>query len=535
MTWIWSGRCRAMSGPGTDDMMHRNTIEHVATGLLFLLMILSVGLLCYANLTHFTAFMDADVASDVLLAKELAANHFVIPETWRISTESRILYTANLAAFIYPMTDDLNLSMGIACNLYAFLLCAVMALFYRRIGVKGSAFAAAILLPFVITVSVKGALEIYILYAGHYLTVLVTTYLILFLYAGYLRGKRMSGWKSLVILLMALINGLQGMRGFLMVFLPILVTECLRLLICHRKQLRFLAVIGCSAVLSYLAARIVSGGTTDTSRNIRNGIQKMLGEAIPAMRTLFTRDAGTVYHACAVLISLIAAGTILYRFVRIGIDALKGPLEQDGSSGEMIPFWTTLPLAVSGAVMFLAMSFTTSEVASRYLVYLVFAVSAGYALFLQRQSRDGRAISLIPVILCAILSFKYNHKNLIINDASATSAYMRIADWMQENGYEKGYATFDWASTVTVVSNDRVHVRPVNNMTDLEGNKWLANATWYPPYTEQDRPVVYITTDYTDEALRETFSKRGIVPARSQDIDEFHLYVTESDLTIWRD
>ena len=201
-------------------------------------------------------------------------------------------------------------------------------------------------------------------------------------------------------------------------------------------------------------------------------------------------------------------------------------------------------MAASFVLTVLAMAYTTGEAATRYGIYLLFGAGAGYGVLLQQlsqQTKKGRRsnirylMAILPVIVCAAGALSYNYRNLIKNDHMAQSAYGRIAAEMQVRGVKKGYATFDWANTITVVSNDTVHVRPVNNMKDLEGSKWLANETWYPPYTEQECPVVYITTAYTRETFLETAEMRNIRISEELAVEEYTLFFTAMDYTIWKD
>lgn len=195
--------------------------------------------------------------------------------------------------------------------------------------------------------------------------------------------------------------------------------------------------------------------------------------------------------------------------------------------------WSILPLLMSFLIMVAAMTFTTAEAAPRYGVFLFFAAAAGLGLFLKRVSgRPFCIVALAAASLCALAALYYHYQNLIVNDTSAQSDYAQVAGMMKERGVTKGYATFDHANTITVIANDAVQVRPVNNMNDLEGAKWLANAAWYPPYTDADQPVFYIVTDYTYEDFMQAAKERGIMITEELHAGAFTLFLSDRDVTI---
>ena len=104
---------------------------------------------------------------------------------------------------------------------------------------------------------------------------------------------------------------------------------------------------------------------------------------------------------------------------------------------------------------------------------------------------------------------------------------------MEEHRYEHGYSTFNNANTITVISNNRVKVRAVDNMYDLHGCKWLTDMSWYPPTKSSEGATVYIVvTDWQpdfDMFLDETAP--GIIEQTT--IGDYNIYVLDHDYTIW--
>ena len=100
-----------------EALLARRFRQRVGEALLALLLLFAVGEFVCANLFHYTRYMDADIAGEVLFAKMTAKNGLIPPSTWAYSTERRTLYPCRLGAVLYALTGNLNLSMGIACSL----------------------------------------------------------------------------------------------------------------------------------------------------------------------------------------------------------------------------------------------------------------------------------------------------------------------------------------------------------------------------------------------------------------------------------
>lgn len=505
--------------------------------LLYILFALNLLVLIYANLAHYTAHLDADYASEAILAREIALNHLSTPETWYGSTETRIIYPANLAAIFYLITGNMNLSMGIACSVYAIVLIGCMYAFYHRIGLRGAALWSAVMLPFILTVNQHDALQMYVLYAGYYLPVIATTFLTLTFYVEYLQKGTIKPYKMVIVAILAVVLGLQGMRGVLMVYIPLLLAEVIRQairLLRERKvhilnEYPWLLLTTIMCVLSYGIAKHYATGMTETGRNIRKGFQKLATEVIPVTMELLRPGVNMVYGICVVLILLTGIVVVIVTVFR-----------NEATS------WPLLALFLSPVTMMLAMAFTTSEVSARYMVYLFFVAAAGIGILLQHIDVPVSTatanpfttlfIAITPILLAALLALRFNYHALIKNDSSQDSSYMHVAEWMIENGYDKGYATFDHANPITVISNGAVQVCAVSDMYDLEGAKWLTNATWYPPYTGRKGPAVIITTPSSEPDFKTLLEEQSeIIVIERIEVDGFILYATKEDYVAWGD
>ena len=89
---------------------HNNIVNIILT-----ILILFIGIVfVYVNLVQYKVGLNADIASEGLLAKVMWESKEWIPDEWYFSTEARLISVANCAALFYGMTKNICLSMGLA-------------------------------------------------------------------------------------------------------------------------------------------------------------------------------------------------------------------------------------------------------------------------------------------------------------------------------------------------------------------------------------------------------------------------------------
>ena len=149
-----------------EALLTRRFRQRVGEVLLALLLLFVVGEFVCANLFHYTRYMDADIAGEVLFAKMTAKNGLIPPSTWAYSTERRTLYPCRLGAVLYALTGNLNLSMGMACSLSCCFLLLLMGLLYKKAGFSRIELLCALLFTLTLTCNIQGFQTMIALYAG---------------------------------------------------------------------------------------------------------------------------------------------------------------------------------------------------------------------------------------------------------------------------------------------------------------------------------------------------------------------------------
>ena len=473
-----------------------------------------------ANIMHYTAHLEADIASETLLSEVLYENNHIQPDTWIASTATRIIGPPLLASFIYPLTGyNLNLSMGIACTVMMLILCLCMLFFCRSIGLNWLQSLTAILIMFMLSSPSDETQRMLYLYANYYVAHFIPMFIILGLYARALKKRKLPVLFWIIGIVLAVINGIQGMHASMFVYLPLLGAELLRTLIFYIKKRRALkdttlwafVLSAICLVCAKIFGAYMSGGA---SRNIRHAPEKFMDVVLPNFL-----DVLPYSRLKWVVIGFIVLAVIGYVISFFHYN--KSP-----------ELWSALPIVFGIIVVLLSATFTTAEVAPRYFVMQVFAVGIGCSILMRLfKYQNGFIVAILAVVYGAV-SVTVFYDGLIASDNSESSAYYQIATWMESKGYEYGYSTFDHANTITVMSNNRVKVRGIDSFEKLNGIKWLTDATWYPPTKDTAGKTCYIVTKHTKDDFDTWLSENNPKIVDSQDIEGFTVYVLDKDYTV---
>lgn len=268
-------------------------------------------IICFVNLFHYNYRMNADIASEALLGREIWESGKLLPDTWYPSTEARIISTPNLAALFYGMTRDMALSMGLSCCCMTALILLSILFFCRQAGLdrRGS-----LLMMFLSLALPSGFnfLELVYLFAGYYGIQTAVFFFTLGVYVNALKSHNMKCGRAGISILLALLLGFQGARGILVIYVPLLGVELLRCLcIMCKKQKKNKADILISGWTVLLLAVSFWGNSfsfsveQEFSRNIRNGISKLFKTVIPDMLHIMGLSDGiAVGRICLGLLAL---------------------------------------------------------------------------------------------------------------------------------------------------------------------------------------------------------------------------------------
>lgn len=357
----------------------RNKSERIET---FFEALLIAGIICYisvvfiTNLFHFNYRMNADIASDTILGSLIWESGQVLPDTWYVSTEARIIGASDISALFYGLCHNMTLSMGLACCVMTVMILLSIFLFLKALGIKRK---YRLVMEFISLMIPTGfiTLELSYLFACYYAIHIVTLFFTLAVYGDYMKTEKIKWVRTLICVLLAFILGVQGTRGILVIYGPLFGMEIIRnfyyVYSRQKKKKADLLLSGWAAMLliiSLIGTCFPISVGQSLSRNIRKGFGKLFTVVIPDMGRAIgfesTHLPGKICLLLLLLFSLYILGNILIRMLK----------KQELMTEE----WIYLIVCSSPVVTALIVAFTTVESSERYYFILLFAIAYGIML-----------------------------------------------------------------------------------------------------------------------------------------------------------
>lgn len=522
-----------------EALLARRFRQRVGEVLLALLLLFVVGEFVCANLFHYTRYMDADIAGEVLFAKMTAKNGLIPPSTWAYSTERRTLYPCRLGAVLYALTGNLNLSMGIACSLSCCFLLLLMGLLYQKAGFSRIELLCALLFTLTLTCNIQGFQTMIALYAGYYLSQMGGLFLTLLLLTGLSGKRREVGEKRrsfgnevrmVVLILLAVLLGRQGMRAFLMVYLPIAGITFFLWLVKKRERgaLQFVTALFL-ALLNDLTVKMTASNPLSTTRNLRHGPEKLFRVVIPQIGEMMQLPEGRWLWILPCVLGM------------IGLFFACADCCRKQEEGDLLAAQVVLSLWASLMGMVFSASFTTMESSSRYFIALPFAIGASCAYLLLRSRKKGesrcvRTLSLVMVLLALTTGSRaawINMDQLLLRDDTDHSWLAKAGRVLEEKGYDHAYSTFYLAGPVSVLTNGRVQVAQLDQFRDMKAMQWLSDASWYPPLTKSEEKTAFLVTEANRKDMELYLQKHPDLLLGVTELDGLRIYECKRNVTRW--
>lgn len=252
--------------------------------------IIVMGLIICTNLFHYCYKMNSDIASEAVLARLIWESREWIPKSWYPSSELRICSAPNLAALFYGIVHNLALAMGMACIAMSLGILITGYFFISQFSFNKTQQLVFLLLCLIMPNHIV-TLELFYLFGSYYAVHVMVMFLSLGIYAQLISGKYVHVvWQGLTVIL-SFVIGMQGVRGLLVLNVPLLATEILRqFYLVYKKTWNKTSML---MVGRFVYSGVIAGyaGTLfpfsieqDMSRNIRNGFVKFFKTVLPDMK-----------------------------------------------------------------------------------------------------------------------------------------------------------------------------------------------------------------------------------------------------------
>lgn len=501
--------------------MIKKTVQSAPFVLLGLLLL---GLL-FLNLFYQDHWLDSDMAAEMIFSRLLAEEGSLFAtQEWYYSTEFRVLYTQLVMMPLFLILDNWHV-IRLITNLVSYVL-MIGAYFYmmRPLGVKSRWTAltgAVLLLPFSETMMTH--MQMGNTYMPHVI-------LLLFFFGMFLRlaeGKhgRARKWEmGILYTLLALVCGVSGVRYLLAMQCPLLFSSFLYLLgseefqafrrrfgtgkeagVCWKKIGKssrapyfYYSLLGAAAGVAGYGVNVLWVSRryvfqTYESTNFIAVYQGILWErvqnAFGSLLMLFGYIPDKSFLSLRGLISLLA-------FVMIGVFGYCGVKMYRRSSGRR--FFTVLFTGVSLGLNLFVFIFTSGTMVPRYYItILVFALPVLAFYFESGELPFDRfaAAALLGLSLClgtakVTFSFITVDKNAEKREAAA---------FLEENGYDFGFATYWNANIMTELTDGAVEIANVNDPETLEFFRWSSPMKYYEEGYHQGRTFLLLTAQEAEE------------------------------------
>lgn len=517
------------------------------TGIIFILMLLLCVIM--TNLFHYNYKMNSDIGAEAVLGRLIWDSKEIIPASWYPSTETRIIATPQAAALFYGLTGNMDLSMGLACCTMTIGIVLAIWFFMKKAG--GSRISCLLMCLFCLGFAGNIIiLELLYVFAGYYAIHVIAFFFILNCYSSLLQedwkadkgSHRKICGKCMTGLILAFLLGMQGTRGILITFGPLFGIEMIRIMyerICRNRYLKkgiiqgkqqekipFLWISGL-LVLSFLGTKMPFSSGQEISRNIRNGFSKLVQVVLPdTWKAVGFTEGAPVRNIC---LGLLVLNVVIWVIVLL-IHMLKW---QELSSLE----WCFLVTAASPVVTALIVAFTTVESSERYYFMWIFSMAFAEILsceYLRKGMTVGisawRALTVITLTAAGIvigINVHTVYQPILKAEEPTASDALEVVNYLEENGYEMAYSTFENANKMTALSNGKVNVYAINSFETMDVCKWLTNAEGYPDdgIADQDG-AVYIVPEARMEEF-ERFLDTGVKCDQKETIGSYSIWVLD--------
>lgn len=505
-------------------MKVRKQIEKLNIWDLFFLIIIALLCLifCYINLFRYKLGLNSDVASEALLAREIWETKQWIPDSWYASTETRVISPATWSSLLYGLTNNMSLSMGLGCILGMFFFLA--AAYYLVKEIKFSITQKLLFLTLCLLLP-NNMDEIQMIYthAGYYVCHLGLLMLTIGWYIALLK-KQKKKWLLIIIIYSGhFLLGAQGVRVILMVSGPLLALESIRRIylfykdkMIDKKDNYTTLFILFTVMAGYLGGKLSFSVGQPLSRNIRKAPEKFFQQVIPHFMDTMVWNRLTGLERMIIVISLLAVFVFTLGIIKKGWEKKEIFFEE----------WTFLAFTLSVFLTMAVLTFTTVGSANRYYILIFFSMASVLTILWEK-----RYIFKWMILVIIIITFSGNAVRIyvpyILNEGYKENTTIQVAEYLSQQGYERAYATFEHANYMTVASNGKVQVSPVDSVETMNICKWLSSKRWYGSNVPYESKTAYIITENDIEKFQNFQKKYGEEIVHENKIGIYYIFKSD--------
>ena len=430
--------------------------------------------------------LDADEASELVLAKLLSEEGSLLSKRWLYGNELRILDVQIINSLLFRVTDNWHVVRFMSCTIHLLLLLGMYFILCKAAGMTDLYSCSALI--FAVPFS-----ETYFLYAliGSYIPHFLFSFgiwAVLFRYIE-LKERRKNrkinavtfseNWRiitlPLVAVLIAVFAGLQGARQFQALCLPLAITIVALALFSAREEslikssyfpyMGLLAAFSVVEAISYFVGNKVLHNIYTYYKWDDVRFTYFNYERLPELINGWVGNHGyqdgfvfssiiirNLAAAIWIVMTVVSAGYGIGHFIHIQKD------ERADRTMALKYFLLTVYYVAAAVVYILFYTFTNIQSSERYSLQILI-MSIPMICFFIKTVRWNRAFKAL-VLLCTCGTIAVGGLNYLKNwrAEDRNAEYWAISDALSAENYSKGFATFWNGNILTEISNGQVEV-----------------------------------------------------------------------------
>lgn len=469
-------------------------IPYVLLGSTFLALVLLNGL-------YQLHWLDSDMAAEMMFSRLLAEEGRIIATpNWYYSTEFRILYTQLIMGPLFLIMENWHAIRTITNVVFYIFLTASWFYFIKPFRVKRS---LAVLAAVILLLPFSETMMTHVQMGNTYMSHMIISFLFfgMFLRLAAEKGLKQMRRAELIVLytVLAVICGISGVRYLFVLQCPLVLAAFFFVLrsepfqafrgemsrrhfreIVRGEEFRYFSysvlgivgsVAGYAVNVLYIGKKYVfqtyestlfipiyEGELFDRLQNAI-GCLLMLFGYIPQKGVLSLRGIVTL-----------SAFVLLFLFVWCTAKAFR---ETEGPR-----FFSVLFLVTAFCLNFFVFVFTTSTMVPRYYLTVFIFVLPVLCFYLEGRSPGfDRAAVAVLLAGCLFLGTAKVVFSFVTVDKNAEK--YQVADFLRENGYHFGFATYTNGNIVTEITNGEVEIANVGDPEHLEYFTWSSPVRYY--------------------------------------------------------
>lgn len=411
--------------------------------------------------------LDADMSSEMLLARLQNEEGTLLSRSWYYSTELRVVSPVplfQLGLLLFPGNWQAARTLATAVMLAGILASFLYFARKARMGAAGVVMAAILALPFSDVYAYVG------FYNGGYSVYLMLVFVLLGLVLGMEQSKRRPA-RLAVIALLSLWGGMGGIRMMLFLALPLAGACAVELFDALRREERIAQALR-GGLSSRLSAAAVIFAATAAGYAVNEKVLTRLFDydhysgialSMPSSDVVFAQLTGIAeFFGCRASSRLFSARGVasLLGFAMMGLCALalcvllrrrrEGRLSAENG---MLLVFTVFSVALGMMVNVL----TGNYFVRYYLPGLLMLVVMLMIAWQGTACKNRMLRAAVPLAIAAVFALEAGI--CLRQDQRMDEApYEKAADWLLQNGYTQGFATFWNAATLTEATNGAITV-----------------------------------------------------------------------------